>query len=191
MRNLCYIFCTVIILFLLATQAYAMESYGKSEDPLVAEVLGMQIRTKNPDEMQYVIMQKLFQEYERQNDIEATPEDIDHYITYLDQSMLEDRKRNDARRVEVEQQLKDVSLPAEQTEQLQSELAVLESLHKYSLREERENKQNPEDVLKVKRTVAKAFITQWMVNKALYSNTADALFFNRADRSLSMPGKIT
>lgn len=53
MRNLCYIFCTAIILSLLATQAYAMESYGKPEDPLVAEVLGMQIRTKNPDEMQY------------------------------------------------------------------------------------------------------------------------------------------
>ncbi|OEU83605.1 MAG: hypothetical protein BA873_11005 [Desulfobulbaceae bacterium C00003063] len=180
MRNLCYIFCTAIILSLVATQAYAVESYGKPEDPLVAEVLGMQIRTKNPDEMQYVIMQKLFQEYELQNKIEANPEDIDHYIANLDQFMLEDRKRNDARRVEVEQQLKDVSLPAEQTEQLQSELAALESLHKYSLRGERENKQNPEDVLKGKRTVAKAFITQWMVNKALYQQYGGRIIFQQS-----------
>jgi len=82
-------------LSLLATQAYAMESYGKPEDPFVAEVLGMQIRTKNPDEMEYVIMQKIFQEYERQNNIEAAPEDIDHYIANLDQFMLEDRKKDD------------------------------------------------------------------------------------------------
>ncbi|MBG7601960.1 MAG: hypothetical protein IZT60_05375, partial [Gammaproteobacteria bacterium] len=50
---------SIAMLSLSAAQLHAVESYGNLEDPVVAEVLGMQIRTKNPEEMQYVINQKL------------------------------------------------------------------------------------------------------------------------------------
>ncbi len=38
-----------------SVQFSVIESYGNPEDPVVAEVLGMQIRTKDPVEMQAVI----------------------------------------------------------------------------------------------------------------------------------------
>ena len=136
MRNLFYIFCTVAILSVAVPPTYAVESYGIPEDPVVAEVLGMQVRTKDPIEMQAVINQKLFQEYAKLNKIEASEEDIGSYIALIDGFMRDDRKKNNARRVTIQQQLKAGSLSAEQTKKLQSELATLETLHKQALEED-------------------------------------------------------
>ena len=149
-------------------QLNAAESNAQPQDPVVAEVLGMQIRTKNPDEMQGIIMQKLFQDYAKQNKIAASQKDIDLYIANVEQFMLADRKNKDARRIEIQQQFKAGSLPAEQTKQLQSELATLESLHQYDLQEDREKKLAPETVYRDMQPAAKAIIEHWMINKALY-----------------------
>ena len=43
------------LLLLLTPLSQAQENYGKSEDPVAAEALGIQIRTRDPDEMAYVI----------------------------------------------------------------------------------------------------------------------------------------
>ncbi len=168
MRNLFYIFCVTAMLSVAVAPTHAVESYGNPEDPVVAEVLGMQIRTKDPVEMQAVIGGKIFGDYAKKNKIVASQEDIDRYMAQMDQFMRADRKRRDARRVEIQQQLKAGSLPAEQTKQLQSELAILENLHKAALAEDSESNQEKEEVLKVQQTIAKSIIEQWMINKALY-----------------------
>ena len=168
MRNLFYIFCAAALLSVVVPPTHAVESYGNPEDPVVAEVLGMQIRTKDPVEMQAVINQKLFQEYAKQNKIEAGQEDIDSFIALIDGFMRDDQKKNDARRVAIQQQLKAGSLSAEQTKQLQSELASLDVLHKQALAEEGSSKQEKEKVRKIRETMAKSSIEQWMINKALY-----------------------
>ncbi|MCK5850826.1 MAG: hypothetical protein KAH23_07915 [Kiritimatiellae bacterium] len=82
--------------------------------------------------------------------------------------MRDDLKKNDARRIAIQQQLKAGSLSAEQTKQLQAELASLEFLHKEALAEEATSKQEKEKVLKVRETMAKSTIEQWEINKALY-----------------------
>ena len=128
----------------------------------------MQVRTKNPVEMQAVINQKLFQEYAKQNKIEASEEDINSYIALIDGFMRDDRKNNEARRDKIQEQLKAGSLSAEQTKQLQSELADLAVLHKQALAEDGASKEEKEEVLKVRQTMAKSTIEQWMTNKALY-----------------------
>ena len=168
MRNLFYFFCAAAMLSVVVPPAHAVESYGNAEDPVVAEVLDMQIRTKDPVEMQAVINQKLFQEYAKQNKIEAGQEDIDSFIALIDGFMRDDRKKNDARRVAIQQQLKAGSLSAEQTKQLQAELASLEFLHKEALAEEATSKQDKEKVLKIRETMAKSTIEQWEINKSLY-----------------------
>ena len=169
----------LLLLSLSVAHTHAGESYGKPDDPVVAEVLGVQIRTKNPEEMQYVINQKLILDYAQQNKIEATQDDIDLYIATMDQFTRDDRKKNDARRVEIQQQLKAGSLPAEQTKRLQSELDTLETIHKFDLQEESESKQDPEAALKNKQFVAKAFIEQRMINKALYQQYGGRIIFQQ------------
>ncbi|MEA3468273.1 MAG: hypothetical protein U9R57_08635 [Thermodesulfobacteriota bacterium] len=168
MQNLFYIFCVSVMLSVAAVPTHAVESYGNPEDPVVAEVLGMQIRTKDPAEMQSVIGAKIFHEYAKQNKIVASQKDIDRYMALIAKFMRDDRKKRDARRVEIQQQLKTGSLPAERTKHLQSELATLEDLHKEALAEDSGSKQEKEEILKVQQATAKSIIEQWMINKALY-----------------------
>ncbi len=175
-----FIWLSLAMLSVSTGQLNAEESYGNPGDPVVAEVLGMQIRTKNPEEMQYVINQKLILDYAQKNKIEATREDVDLYIATMDQVTRDDRKKNDARRVEIQQQLKAGSLPAEETKRLQSELDTLETLHKYDLQEDSESKQDPQAALKNKQFVVKAFVEQWMINKALYQQYGGRIIFQQS-----------
>ena len=179
MRNHFCNFSIVLLLSLSTVQVHAGESYGNPEDPVVAEVLGMQIRTKNPEEMQSVIGEKLILNYAQQNKIEATRKDIDLFIATTDQFNRDERKNNDARRAKIQQHLKAVALPSEETKRLQSELDTLETLHKFDLQEESESKQDPQAALKNKQTVAKAFIEQWMINKALYQQYGGRIIFQQ------------
>ena len=96
MRNHFCNFSIVLLLSLSTVQVHAGESYGNPEDPVVAEVLGMQIRTKIPEEMQSVIGEKLILNYAQQNKIEATRKDIDFFIATTDQFNRDERKKNDA-----------------------------------------------------------------------------------------------
>ena len=179
MRKYLCRFSIALLLSLSTAQAHAGESYGNPDDPVVAEVLGMQVRTKNAEEMQSVIGEKLILNYAQQNKIEATRKDIDLFIATTDQFNRDERKNNAARRAKILQQLKAGTLPSEEAKRLQSELDTLETLHKFDLQEESESKQDPQAALKNKQTVAKAFIEQWMINKALYQQYGGRIIFQQ------------
>ena len=149
-------------------QLMATESYGKAEDPLVAEVLGMEIRTKDVSSMQSVIGQKLLEKYAKQHKIEVLQKDIDLYIANLDKFMSNDRKRRDAEIVATQVQLKLGSLSDKEKENLQSSLMILKSLQEMEALQDKEKAMDPKGALKDKQTVAKTFIKQELINKALY-----------------------
>ena len=159
---------SIAMLFVVTDQLIAAESYGKAEDPLVAEVLGMEIRTKDVSIMQGVIGQKLLEKYAKQHKIEVLQKDIDLYVANLDAFMAKDRKRREAELLEVQEKLKSSSLSTEEKENLQSSLNVLESLHEMDVQEDKEKIMETKDALKGKQTVAKTFIRQELINKALY-----------------------
>jgi len=158
----------ITILSISASQLSAAESYGKADDPVVAEVLGMEIRTKDPVEMQAVIGQKLFEQYAKEHKIEVPQNNIDIYIAKIDKFMAADRKKRETEIVETQEKLKSGSLSDKERKNLQPNLDLLKSLRKMELQEDIERKKDPEGTLKDKQTVAKAFIRQGMINKALY-----------------------
>ena len=149
-------------------QLIAAESYGKAEDPLVAEVFGMEIRTKDVNIMQAAIGQKLLENYVKQQKIEVSQKDIDLYIVNIDDFMAKDRKKRETQLLEVQEKLKSNSLSTQEKDNLLSNLKVLESLHEMNLKEDKEKAMNPEGLLKDKQTIAKTFIKQELINKALY-----------------------
>ncbi|MCD6213270.1 MAG: hypothetical protein J7J02_09870 [Sulfurovum sp.] len=158
----------IAMLFAATGQLIAAESYGKAEDPLVAEVLGMEIRTKDVSLMQAAIGQKLLEKYAKEHKIEVLQKDIDLYIADIDAFMAKDRKRREAEMLETQEKLKSGSLSDEEKKNLQSNLNVLESLEEMEVQEDKENAKNPEGALKDKQTVAKTFVKQELINKALY-----------------------
>ena len=159
---------SIAMLFGATGQLIAAESYGKAEDPLVAEVLGMEIRTKDVSLMQTAIGQKLLEKYAKQHKIEVSQKDIDLYIADLDAFMAKDRKRREAEMLETQEKLKSGSLSDEEKKNLQASLTVLENLQEMEVQEDKEKAKDPEAALKDKQTVAKTFIKQELINKALY-----------------------
>ena len=158
----------IAMLFGVAAQLIAAESYGKAEDPLVAEVLGMEIRTKDVNIVQGVIGQKLLEKYAKQHKIEVLQKDIDLYVANLDAFMTKDRKSREAEMLKQQEKLKSGSLSDEEKENLLSSLKVLETLHEMDVQEDKEKIMETKDALKGKQTVAKAFIKHALINKALY-----------------------
>jgi len=158
----------ITMLILTTGQLIATENYGKAEDPLVAEVLGMEIRTTDVNIMQAVIGQKLLEKYANQHKIEVLQKDIDLYIAEVDAFMVKDRKRREAEMLEIQEKLKSGSLLDEEKENLQSSLNVLVSLQEMEVKEDKEQAMDPKGTLKDKQTVAKIFIKQGLINKALY-----------------------
>jgi len=159
----------IVMLFGATGQLMAAESYGKAEDPLVAEVLGMEIRTKDVGIMQGVIGQKLLEKYAKQHKIEVLQKDIDLYVAEVDAFMAKDRKNRDSEMLNTQEKLKSESLSDKEKKNLLSSLTVLESLHKMEVQEDKEKAISPEATLKDKQTVAETFIKQRLINKALYA----------------------
>ena len=167
------------MLFVLAGQLMAAESYGKAEDPLVAEVLGMEIRTKDVSLMQAVIGQKLLEKYAAEQKIEVSEKEIDLHIANLDAFMAEDRKKRETQLLETQEKLKSNSLSAEEKKNLLSSLKVLKSLQEMEIKEDKEKAMDPEGLLKDKQTVAEMFIKQTLINKALYKQYGGRIIFQQ------------
>jgi len=158
----------IAMLFAATGQLIAAESYGKAEDPLVAEVLGMEIRTKDVNLMQAAIGQKLLEKYAKEHKIEVLQKDIDLYIADIDAFMAKDRKRREAEMLETQEKLKSGSLSDEEKKNLLSSLNVLENLQKMEVQQDKEQAKDPDAALEGQKMVAKMFIKQRLINKALY-----------------------
>ncbi|MDH3935519.1 MAG: hypothetical protein OEU62_10160, partial [Gammaproteobacteria bacterium] len=99
----------------------AQETYGRSDAPLVAGVLDMQIRTSNPDEMAYVIKQVLVKQYIEDNKLQATDAELAEFLQRKQLLMENNRIKLDSRRNEVRQTLAETSLTAPARAQLEKE----------------------------------------------------------------------
>ena len=68
------LFCAALLLG--AVPAHAMEDYGKPEDPVAAEVLDVNVRTKNAAEMAYAINVVLLKDYVKKNKLDASDKEV-------------------------------------------------------------------------------------------------------------------
>jgi hypothetical protein len=166
-----------LILFASSTQAQTQDSYGKADDPVVAEVRGMQIRTSNAEEMVWVIKQKLFENYVQQHDLEATDAEIREYNAKIDGFIQQDLEKQELRRSEILKALKSDSLAASDRKQLNSELKTLNDWKKSS-ESALTGKMIPEEEA-AKEMVAKGFIEQWKVSRALYQQFGGRVIYQQ------------
>lgn len=145
----------------------AQETYGKAEDPVVAEVHGVRIKTTDGEEMTYVIQTGLLQYYTEQQGIEATDAEIREYIVRTNALARKRRKEDEARYAEIVDTLKSDKPSAAERESLQSELDTFETIRKYQQDADQRRRDDPESDA-AEKEVARAFVDQWKVNQALY-----------------------
>lgn len=99
--------------------------YGSPDAPLVAKVLGVEIHTKDADEMQYVILQKLTDRYASERGIAVKPREIDAYVAHMKQDMARMRAEDEARCDDITRRLQADDLPRDEHEDLSARLDAL------------------------------------------------------------------
>ena len=154
---------------------HAQESYGQPEAPLVAEVLGTEIRTADPEEMKYVILSRLLEPYAAEHSIEVSQADIDAYIDAMARVAEQDRQRRAAQREELVRQLDKTPPDDTGREALSSQIETLDQLQS-SLDEM--DSGSAEDHA-AREQVATAFIRQWKINRALYRQYGGRIIYQQ------------
>jgi len=157
----------IACLLLLQTPfSQAQEGYGKSADPVAAEVLGEPVRTSNPGEMVYVIKQVLSVNYAREHGLQATDAEIKDFVARKKELDARARKDIQARQGAIEKSLQAENLPDSEREQLEGELKFLQQMQQTAVDADKQA-DKPERVA-AETQMARAIIGQWKVNKALY-----------------------
>jgi len=144
----------------------AQQTYGRSDAPLVAEVLDLQIRTSNPDEMAYVIKQVLVKQYIEDNKLPATDAELAGFMQRKQLLMENNRIKLDTRRDEIRQTLTETSLTAQARAQLEREGDALDEMDK--VMRQAESRAGTAESDAAETLVARSFIEQWKLNRALY-----------------------
>jgi len=155
------------------------EIYGKPDAPLAAEVLGVEIHTDDPDEMQYVILQKLTDRYAADQGIEVQPEEIAAYMVRLEQDIEQDRKEAEAQREEIVRKLRAQDLPEDERTPLAAQLATLNEFLAASDGAASETLGNPKEEKAAREWIASSFIRQWKINRALYEQYGGRIVFQQ------------
>ena len=155
----------------------AQETYGRSDAPLVAEVLDVQIRTDNPDEMAYVIKQVLASQYIEDKKLQATDAELAEFLQRKQLMMEKNRIKLDKRRDAIRQALTDTSLTTEVREQLEKERAALDKMDEAMTQVE--SRAGTAESNAAEKLIAQSFIEQWKVNRALYRQYGGRLIYQQ------------
>jgi hypothetical protein len=161
---------------LLSPDSPAETVEGEPDAPLVATVVGTEIRTRDPEEMRYWILRNLTDRYAAEKGIEVAPQEIDAYVESMARVAEKDRKEREGRRAEIEQQLGSAALSDAERKDLSSELDSLKQLQSNL---EEMSGGDAEETRQARRTVAEAFIRQWKINQALYREYDGRIIFQQ------------
>jgi hypothetical protein len=123
--------------------------YGNPDDPVAGTVLGSRIRTRDAEELRYVVVQRLTDRYAVANGIEVSAAEQDAYIGHVQEFMKQDRAQ---RQAAGEEQAANVATPA--------------------------GEESDEDRA-ARRQIATAFIKQWKINRALYQQYGGRIIFQQ------------
>ena len=144
----------------------AQETYGPGDAPLVAVVGDVEIHTSNPDEMAYLIKQLLVKQYIEDNKLQATASEIAVFLQRKQLMMKNNRIKLDVRRDEVRQMLAETSLTTDVRTRLEKERLALDEMDKAMT--QAENRAGSVESDAAESFVARSFIEQWKLNRALY-----------------------
>lgn len=155
----------------------AQETYGRSDAPLAAEVLDVTIRTSNPDEAAYVIKQVLVKQYIEDNKLQATAAELAEFLQTKQRMMEKNRIKLDTRHEQIRQTLAETSVTKQARAQLEKERDALTEMDE--MMREAEGRAGTAESDAADALVARAFIEQWKVNRALYRQYGGRVIFQQ------------
>lgn len=165
------------LLLLLAPILYAQQGYGKPENPVAADVLGVEIRTSNPGEMAYVIKQMLTLNYAKTHNLQATGAEIEQFMAGKQEADVRVRKEVEARLGAIQKALQSDSLRDTDRKQLEGELQFLQQMQQAA--RDADKQAGGSGRAAAETQMARAIIGQWKVNKALYKQYGGRVIYQQ------------
>jgi len=163
--------------FCLALPSHAQESYGDPDAPVAGKALGTVVRTQDAEELRYVILKRLTDQYAQQRGIVVTQSEKDAYVKAVRDALQRDREQQLARRDELNRKLAAGGLSAAERKALASELDAANKLLA-ALGDPDLGATAPEE-LRAREEIAAAFIRQWKINRALYHQYGGRIIFQQ------------
>jgi hypothetical protein len=148
---------------------------GAIEAPVAGVVYGKVIRTQDAGELRYYVLRHLTDRYATQKGITVTQAEMNRYLKHLESFMQQDERRRSERLVELKRLLQGSALTTVQREAMTSELKTLELLGASSRGRDTESAQE----LAAREQIAKIFIRQWKLNRALYQQYGGRVVFQQ------------
>jgi len=174
---------SVFCLLVLINQIHAEEN----ESNVVAKVMGNSITAQNinfspnkpitcPEirncsantsvqKLHQIVWQKIFKDFVKQNNLQATENEIQEFADYQKRFIEEDRKRRQKRLEDIKNQLKSNQIIQSQRSVLEREKATLDSLAENDRRMKAMNIRPSASLLK---QIYVPWIENWKVNKAIF-----------------------
>lgn len=165
------------VLLMLTPVSQAQEGYGKGTDPVAAEALGIQIRTRNPGEMAYVIKQVLTVNYAKEHNLRATDAEVEQYLAGKQGADGRVRKEVNTRRGEIEKALQSETLQDTDRSQLEGELKFLQQMQQAA--EDADKQAGNSGRAAADTQMARAIIGLWKVNRALYKQYGGRVIYQK------------
>jgi soluble cytochrome b562 len=177
MMKRCYraVALTVVLLLTAAGGTAAQEP----ATPVVAIVLGEEVRADNAEEMQAVILDRLFGEYAARKGVTASDAEIDAYLQGFEQMVQQDRAERLARIAEIDQRLQAVDLTANERETLENERRAAVQLQAELAPEENLTTEEAAQINTMRREMARASIERWELNRELHRDYGGRVIFQQ------------
>jgi hypothetical protein len=163
---------------MLAGSALA-DTYGDPATPVAGTVLGTVVHTSDAEELRYVVLQKLTDQYARDKNIVVTEEEKKTYVAFIEAEKKKDLAEKEARRDELNRKLAAGGLTDAERKTMTGERDSLEQF----LRDMKEMDTDPDmsaaELQAAREEIAGSFILQWKINKALYEQYGGRIIFQQ------------
>lgn len=150
-------------------------TYGDPNAPVAAQALGMTIRTRDADELRYVILKRLTDRYAAEQGIDVTAAERNEYTRSMETLRRKDREERAVRRAGLTAKLASPGLSAAERAGLESELASVNQLDAMLA----DTDGNTAEEAAARDEIAGAFIRQWKINRALYRQYGGRVIFQQ------------
>jgi hypothetical protein len=162
-------------LFVAGHPASAQNTYGDPGDPVAGEVLGTTIRTKDAEELRYVVLKRLTDRYADEKGIAVTQAEKDAYNKSVQDALRKDREPQVARAEALKRKLAARGLPEAERKSLTAELDSANQ----AVAALAEPSGDPGEIRAARDQIAAAFIRQWKINQALYRQYGGRIIFQQ------------
>ena len=171
----------IFVLFVLyAAAAVGQTPVGENpEKEVIAIVGGKKFSVEDKDRLSGLILGQLLEQFARDNRIEPSEEELEVFIRKSDEMQRRHRMQMEQDRKNLVAELKDSSLSAQRRKEIESRLQTIESILQ-SNREMNTETGGQQQLLSMKRRIARQVVRSWKINKALYARYGGRVIFQQA-----------